>query len=197
MYISNEHSAILPKRQVLTRKVEKKTLFNRNLEIDKFQQKELLSSPQNAVVAQLVERLLAMQKVVSSNLISRSKIQNSKKASLRRLFFCPKTLKKCEYPLIMANKIIISVIAAAEVLTLFPLLFFGIYSLISTGDIAEKDTTSMIVTMILAILYAGSVLFGGFKAIQNIKRPKKAYPFLVMPLAAALIVIVVQKYFIS
>ncbi len=30
---------------------------------------------QNAVVAQLVERLLAMQKVVSSNLISRSKFQ--------------------------------------------------------------------------------------------------------------------------
>lgn len=97
----------------------------------------------------------------------------------------------------MANKIIISIIAAAEVLTLFPLLFFGIYTLISTGDITEKDTMSMIVTMILAILYAGAVLFGAFKAIQNIKRPKKAYPFLVMPIAAALIVIVVQKYFIS
>jgi hypothetical protein len=32
----------------------------------------------NAVVAQLVERLLAMQKVVSSNLISRSKILPNK-----------------------------------------------------------------------------------------------------------------------
>ncbi|MCM2349052.1 MAG: hypothetical protein NDI69_03460 [Bacteriovoracaceae bacterium] len=95
----------------------------------------------------------------------------------------------------MANKIIISVIAAAEVLTLFPLLFFGIYTLISTGNIAEKDTTSMIVTMILAILYAGTVLFGAFKAIQNITRPRKAYPFLVLPLAAALIVFIFQKYF--
>jgi hypothetical protein len=46
----------------------------------------------NAVVAQLVERLLAMQKVVSSNLISRSKILPNifvilKRASKEALFF--------------------------------------------------------------------------------------------------------------
>ena len=40
----------------------------------------------NAVVAQLVERLLAMQKVVSSNLISRSKILKNEKASLAEAF---------------------------------------------------------------------------------------------------------------
>lgn len=83
----------------------------------------------------------------------------------------------------MANKIIISVIAAAEVLTLFPLLFFGIYTVISSGDIAQKDTTSMFLTVLLALFYASSVLLGAYKAIQNIsKKPLVSYLFLLLPI---------------
>lgn len=83
----------------------------------------------------------------------------------------------------MANKIIISIIAAAEVLTLFPLLFFGIYTVISSGDIAQKDTTSMFLTVLLALFYASSVLFGAYQAIQNIsKKPSVSYLFLLLPI---------------
>lgn len=86
----------------------------------------------------------------------------------------------------MINKIIISVLTAAEVLTLFPLLFFGLYTLISSGDITQKGTLSMMITMGLGVLYAGVVLVGAFKAIQNIDRPKKAYLFLLLPLPVVL-----------
>ncbi len=83
----------------------------------------------------------------------------------------------------MANKIIISIIAAAEVLTLFPILFFGIYTVISSGDITQKDTTSMFMTVLLAVFYASAVLFGAYKAIQNIsKKPMISYLFLLAPL---------------
>ncbi len=83
----------------------------------------------------------------------------------------------------MANKIIISIIAAAEVLTLFPLLFFGIYTVISSGDIAQKDTTSMFLTVLLALFYASSVLLGAYQAIQNMgKKPLVSYLFLLLPI---------------
>jgi len=83
----------------------------------------------------------------------------------------------------MANKIIISIIAAAEVLTLFPILFLGIYTVISSGDIAQKDTSSMFMTVLLAVFYASAVLFGAFKAIQNMsKKPMISYLFLLVPL---------------
>jgi hypothetical protein len=82
----------------------------------------------------------------------------------------------------MVNKILISVFAASEVLTLFPLLFFGIYSMMSSGDITEKSTTSMLVTMVIGILYASCVLLGAYKAVKNISRPRAAYLFLTLPL---------------
>lgn len=83
----------------------------------------------------------------------------------------------------MVNKTIVSIIAAAEVLTLFPILFFGIYTVISSGDITQKDTTSMLLTVLLALLYAGSVLLGAYKAVQNVtKRPALSYLFLLIPL---------------
>lgn len=83
----------------------------------------------------------------------------------------------------MANKIIISILAAAEVLTLFPVLFFGIYTIISSGDMAQKDTSSLLVTVLIALFYAGSVLIGAFKAIQHMsKKPMISYLFLLVPL---------------
>lgn len=81
----------------------------------------------------------------------------------------------------MINRIIISVIASALVLTLFPLLFLGIYSIISTGNIADKDTTSMFLTFGTGILYAATVLVCAFQAVRNVTKPVKAYLFLLIP----------------
>ena len=82
----------------------------------------------------------------------------------------------------MLNKIIISVLAASFTLTLFPLLFLGIYTLINSGDIQKMGTGTMLLTFFLGISYAGTVLFGSYKAIQNLQNPKKAYVFFLMPL---------------
>lgn len=92
------------------------------------------------------------------------------------------------------NKIIISVIASAEVLTLFPLLFFGFYQLLNSQDIKEIDTTSLFGTIALGIVYMAVVLLTAFKAIQNLGRPKMAYAFLGLPLIIVAAVLLWNHY---
>ena len=86
------------------------------------------------------------------------------------------------------HKIIISLIAAIEVLTLFPLIFHGIAS---TMDNVEMVKTSMpiMVVMIFGVLYMAAVLIGAYKAILNLDRPGKAYMFLLVPLVLLTLVV--------
>lgn len=80
------------------------------------------------------------------------------------------------------NKILISVVAAAEVLTLFPVIFFGIVSATRSLD-AIKSSANPMMIMGFAMVYMFAVLFCAFKAIQNINQVGKAYLFLLIPLA--------------
>jgi hypothetical protein len=82
----------------------------------------------------------------------------------------------------MINKIIISTLAAAQTLTLFPLLFFGIYELVNSGNIQHMDTARLIWTFLLAASYATTTLLGSYKAITHLSNPLKAYVFLSVPL---------------
>lgn len=82
------------------------------------------------------------------------------------------------------NKIFISVVAAAEVLTLFPVIFFVIVSATDSVDAFKlKASASPLIIMGFAMIYMFTVLFCAFKAIQNIAQGAKAYLFLLIPLA--------------
>lgn len=91
------------------------------------------------------------------------------------------------------NKVVISVLAAVETLTLFPLVFFGIYTMAESGDIIHKSTYSLLTLFLVGIFYIASVLLGSFKAIQNFERPLKAYAFLVVPLITIAFVLLTSK----
>ena len=80
------------------------------------------------------------------------------------------------------NKVIITVLAGIETLTLFPLFFFGIYTLVSSGEIIQKNTSSLIGILILGMAYIASVLLGSYLAIKNISKPLLAYGILFIPL---------------
>jgi hypothetical protein len=82
----------------------------------------------------------------------------------------------------LIHKIIISVIAAAEVLTLFPMIFFGIAMTVDSIEMVKKDSLPIMVVMMTGIFYMTAVLLGGYKAIQNFQRPVKAYLYLSLPL---------------
>ena len=80
----------------------------------------------------------------------------------------------------MINRIIICVLAAMEVLSLFPAIFFGVSTTLT--DVKQvQGSTPMLVTMI-GIFYMASVLLGAYLAIQNLHKPLKAYGFLAIPL---------------
>jgi hypothetical protein len=93
----------------------------------------------------------------------------------------------------MVNKIIISVLAAVFTLTLFPLLFFGIYSLINSADMQKLSTVTIMTTMFMGIAYAATALFGSYKAIQNINLPKKSYLYFLLPVSVLLVGILIQR----
>lgn len=78
------------------------------------------------------------------------------------------------------HKYIIPSLAAVLVLTMFPLLFFGVVRAV------EKDPAGMTKTLILAMAYMGTVLFFSFLAVQNIKRPLRGYLFLLVPVLSLL-----------
>lgn len=83
----------------------------------------------------------------------------------------------------MINRIIICVLAAIEVLSLFPAIFFGVATTIT--DVKQvQDSTPMIV-MAIGIVYMAAVLLGAYMAIQNLNKPAKAYVFLALPLLIA------------
>lgn len=86
------------------------------------------------------------------------------------------------------NKIIISLIAAAEVLTLFPIIFYGISSTMDNVEMVKTNTPLMLV-MIFGALYMAAVLVGAYKAISHLNRPGKAYLYLLIPLAMMLVVV--------
>lgn len=79
------------------------------------------------------------------------------------------------------NKILIPVIAATETLTLFPLFFFGIYTLVESGNLIQKEYISLMGVLLIGIAYIFSVLFGSYLAIRNISKPLKAYLILSIP----------------
>jgi hypothetical protein len=85
----------------------------------------------------------------------------------------------------MKQKYIITTLASIETLTLFPLLFWGIYYMINSTTISQINTMNMFTAIAVAVAYSGSVLFGSFKAIQNIAEPQKAYAFLLIPVIIA------------
>jgi drug/metabolite transporter (DMT)-like permease len=85
----------------------------------------------------------------------------------------------------MFHKITISVIAAIEVLTMLPLLFWGLYSLINSASIKDISTSQIMLIMLMGVGYASSVLLGAYKATQNIHRPGRAYLILLIPVTIA------------
>lgn len=87
----------------------------------------------------------------------------------------------------MKQKYIITTLASIETLTLFPLLFWGIYYMINSTTISQINTMNMFTAIAVAVAYAGSVLFGSFKAIQNIEKPKLAYRYLLIPLVIVIL----------
>lgn len=80
------------------------------------------------------------------------------------------------------NKVIISFIAGIETLTLFPLFFFGIYTLVSSGGIVEKDFITLMGILLIGMGYIASVLLGSYFAIKNVTKPLVAYSILAIPL---------------
>lgn len=78
------------------------------------------------------------------------------------------------------NKIFISTVAATEVLTLFPVIFFGITSTIDSVEVIKSSANPMII-MGFAMFYMFAALFCAFKAIQNIQN-RWAYVYLAIPL---------------
>ena len=87
----------------------------------------------------------------------------------------------------MYHKITISVLAAIETLTMLPLLFWGMYSIISSASLKNFSTTEMMLTMLLGVGYAAAVLLGAYQATQNIHRPGRAYVILLIPLVIAVL----------
>lgn len=85
----------------------------------------------------------------------------------------------------MFHKITISVLAAFETLTMLPLLFWGLYSIINSASIKDISTTQIMITMLLGVGYASAVLLGAYKATQNIHRPGRAYLILLIPVLIA------------
>lgn len=79
------------------------------------------------------------------------------------------------------NKIFISIIAAAEVLTLFPVIYFTIIAYI-TAAVDTNSLTNPVTIMGFAMIYMFAVLFCAYKAIQNIQIGIKAYSLLAIPL---------------
>lgn len=86
------------------------------------------------------------------------------------------------------HKVIITIVAAAEVLTLFPLIFFGIASTIDSVEMVKTNAPIML-TMIFSILYMAAVLVGAYQAILNFDRPGKAYLYLLGPLILILVAV--------
>ncbi len=86
------------------------------------------------------------------------------------------------------HKIIISLLAAAEVLTLFPLIFFGIASTMDNVEMVKSNMPIMMV-MIFGAIYMAAVLVGAYKAISHLDRPAKAYVFLFIPLVLISLVV--------
>jgi cation transport ATPase len=97
------------------------------------------------------------------------------------MVFNPKTWENTN----MFHKIAISVLAAIETLTMLPLLFWGMYSIISSASLKNFSTAEMMLTMLLGVGYAAAVLLGAYQATQNIHRPGRAYVILLIPLVIA------------
>lgn len=91
------------------------------------------------------------------------------------------------------NKVIISLIAGVETLTLFPLFFFGIYTLVSSGEIIQKNTSFLVAILLLGMAYIASVLLGSYLAIKNVSRPLIAYGILSIPLFMIVIVLLYTR----
>lgn len=83
----------------------------------------------------------------------------------------------------MIHKIIVGTLVGIEVLTMFPLIFFGIYFIVNSVNVRDMSTASLMGPLIAGIIYIVSVLFGAYMAFQKIQtKPLLSYVFAVIPL---------------